>query len=144
MTMKTTIHTYCFDISKPAEKAAYESLAASLRARGLKVFETWGGDSGHYHPFSASDGAEIELETSHLFGNQWNTAPCMGSEKGWRVFDWAQDYPINFSNNIKYMHLRILREAGTRRERLHLLPALSGFRISEGIRFGIAPDGSRV
>ena len=102
--MKTTIHTYCFDISKPAEKAAYESLAASLKKQGLKVFETWGLGSGHYHPFSAYDGAEIELETSSLFNNQWNTAPCMGSEKGWRVFDWAQDYPINFSDKIKRGH----------------------------------------
>jgi hypothetical protein len=90
--MRTTIHTYRFDVNNPDEKAAYDALRAKLRSAGLKCFETWGGGS-HYKP--DLDGREIELETKHLFSNQWNTAPIDGiSDKGLRVFDWAQDYQI--------------------------------------------------
>jgi len=104
MKVKTTLHTYCFDIRNPEEKAAYAGLCEKLKGMGLSCFETWGG-TGHYHPLTAIDGREIELETAHVFSNQWNTAPIDGfSEKGYRVFDWAQDYPINFSKSIKRGH----------------------------------------
>ena len=35
----------------------------------------------------------MTLDTAFVFDNQWNTAPVEGvSDKGLRVFDWAQDY----------------------------------------------------
>jgi hypothetical protein len=52
-----------------------------------------------------AEGLPVDLETAHIFDNQWNTAPIEGiSAKGLRVFDWAEDHPINFSNNIKRGH----------------------------------------
>lgn len=101
--MKTTIHAYRFDTKNPNEKAAYDALRAKLTAQGLKCFETWGGGGSYWMP--KIDGREIELETKYLFDNQWNTAPIDGySNKGLRVFDWAQDYPINFGAHIKRGH----------------------------------------
>lgn len=102
-TIKTKLVSYYFDTSEPDQKAAYGALKAELKAQGLRCFETWGG-SGHYLPF-AENGAEVELETKQLFSNQWNTAPISGvSDNGLRVFDWAQDYPINFRKCIKRGH----------------------------------------
>lgn len=83
MIMKTILHTYSFDTSKPAEKAAHQTLCDELRktpGRGswLKAIGT--------HDISAG---EIELETEHLFENQWN------SNKG-RVFDWFEESIYNY------------------------------------------------
>lgn len=96
--MKTTLHTYCFDTRNEEEKAAYKGLVKSLTAQGLKCFRSWGGGDGHYTPFAklSSKGIAVELETAHIFENQWNTAPIGGlSDKGYRVFDWAEDYLDN-------------------------------------------------
>ena len=87
--MQTRYHAYEFDTRDAAQKANYAALRARLTAQGLKCFESHGGRS-HYNP--ALDGRTLELETKHLFENQWNTAPIEGvSDKGLRVFDWAQD-----------------------------------------------------
>lgn len=92
--MKTVIHSYNFDIRNEAEKLAYEELKLKLKSNGLKCLESHGGGS-HYSAAYAS-GLEIELETQHLFDNQWNTKPIEGlSASGLRVFDWAQDYKPN-------------------------------------------------
>lgn len=89
-TLKTRVHAYCYYIDKPEDKAAYDALKTKMAAQGTECFETWGGGT---HYLSQLDGREVELETKHLFDNQWNTAPIPGvSDKGYRVFDWAQDY----------------------------------------------------
>lgn len=108
-TLSTILHAYQFDVTKPAEKAAYTELKHKLATLGLKCFETHGGGS-HYCPDLAGP---VELETRHLFDNQWNTAPIAratskgAAEKGARVFDWAQDSRYAFANatsNIKRGH----------------------------------------
>lgn len=102
--MKTTIHTYSFDTRDENDKAAFAELEKKLKAQGLKCFETWGGGS---HYFGIPNNKTVELETEHLFNNQWNTAPIEGDEKapeGRRVHDWAQDYPVNFSAHVKRGH----------------------------------------
>jgi hypothetical protein len=99
--MKTTIHTYRFDTHKPEERAAYDTLRAQLKTQA-RCMESHGGGM-HYRP--ELDGKFIELETAHLFDNQWNTAPIPGiSDKGLRVFDWAQDYQPYGNPNIKQGH----------------------------------------
>lgn len=97
----TIYHAYHFDVHEEAEAKAYEELSAKLKGQGLECFETWGQGS-HYQP--DLDGRVLTLETSHLFENQWNTAPTEGSESGLRVFDWAQDYPISTGKHIKRGH----------------------------------------
>jgi hypothetical protein len=101
--MQTILHTYYFDTRNDAERLAYNALKGSLEAQGLECFETWGNGS-HYLGDDYLLGIGIELETEHLFNNQWNTAPFGKYEKGLRVFDWAQDYPINFDGRIKKGH----------------------------------------
>lgn len=88
--MQTICHTYYFDISKPADKAAYVQLRETLTDMGLKCFASWGGKMRHYNPELSEK--LLTLETSALFNNQWNTAPVAGiSELGLRVFDWSED-----------------------------------------------------
>lgn len=106
--IKTVLHTYEFNISKEEDRAAYEALRATLKAQGLKCFESWSPGKNSSHWLGEDwDGTSITLETDHVFDNQWNTAPIDGlSEKGLRVFDWAQDATgLNIlSPNIKRGH----------------------------------------
>lgn len=102
--MLTVIHAYNFDISQPDQKAEWETLRGKLRGMGLKCFGTWGRDS-HFLTWVSPEGSPVELETSCLFDDQWNTAPVEGvSDKGLRVFDWAMDYQPNRNPNIKRGH----------------------------------------
>lgn len=94
----TTLHTYCFDLSYPAQAEAYKALCAKLEAtpgRGSSMV-SWDAGAGHYSPFApyaGESGLPVVLETRYLFDNQWNTAPIDGvTEKGFRVFDWAEDH----------------------------------------------------
>lgn len=104
-TLQTVFYAYHFDTAKPDEREAYNALCQKLAAQGLKCFETWGAGQDYYVPFKDCDGQPVALETKDLFNNQWNTAPGFaGSDRGWRVFDWAQDYPIDFPKKIKRGH----------------------------------------
>lgn len=112
-TIQTTLHAYHFYINEPEGKAAYAALVEKLNALGLKCFETHGGDTHH----CAGLAGPVELETAHLFDNQWSTAPRKEGESGHRVFDWAQDYRPNGNRNLKRGHwieqteeMRIARE----------------------------------
>lgn len=102
-TIKTKIHAYRYDVTKPVEAKAYADLCAKMEAQGTKCFESWGVNS-HYQ--STLDGIEVELETAFIFDNQWNTAPIPGvTDKGLRVFDWAMDYkPDVWARSIKQGH----------------------------------------
>lgn len=96
-TIKTTLHTYWFDTSTEEGAAGYKQLCENMEKQGIECFETFGGvnisKGGHYAAYKKINGQVIELETKHIFNNQWNTAPITGfSESGIRVFDWAQDY----------------------------------------------------
>lgn len=94
-TIKTTLHNYYFDIRTEQGAADYKALVKTLRAAGLKCFCSHGGGS-HYLGGKMEKVQAVELETECLFANQWNTAPIPGvSEKGYRVFDWAEDYESN-------------------------------------------------
>lgn len=105
--MRTTLNLYFFDVSKPAEAKAYSELAESLIQQGLQDFHTWAPDwrRSHYGMFEAvKPSVSVELETEHLFSDQWNTAPIPGldSPTGYRVFDWASDVVEN--HNIRCGH----------------------------------------
>lgn len=93
MSLQTKIYTYYFNIEKPKEREAYRELCERLTAQGLKVFASLSLDQlkNHSNPFHKYSGETVILETEHLFNNQWNTGPFAGSDKGWRVFDWAED-----------------------------------------------------
>lgn len=100
--IKTVIHCFDFDCTKPGQNDAYIAFAAQRRAEGARLFRAWGGGS-YYMP--ALDGAEVELETAHVFDNQWNTAPVGEAKTGLRVFDWAEDAIFGPSGK-EFKHLR--------------------------------------
>lgn len=104
--MKTTFHSYFYDLRKPEEKQQYEALCKKLQGQGLICFSAWGGKGSFRH--QELDGLKIELETKFLFDNQWNTAPISELyQKGLRVFDWAEDYhsrSIGLNPNLKIGH----------------------------------------
>lgn len=98
--IKTVLHAYSFYINEPEGKAAYAELCERMKAAGVKCFETHGGGS-HYMPEIEG---YIELETKHIFDNQWNSAPRANGHNGYRIFDWAQDYLPNRNPHLKRGH----------------------------------------
>lgn len=106
--MKTILKSYYFNTQNPEEAAAYKTLAAQLAATNGKCFETWGGKGSHYNA-AWLEGVPVTLEAGHLFGNQWNTAPA-DVAGNLRVFNWAQDYPVNFDKRIKRGHYLIMTD----------------------------------
>lgn len=98
--MHTVFHAYWFDTSKPEDKAAYAELAEKLKDWPHRM-KSWG-EGSHYLP--ALNGKTVELETAFLFDNQWNTAPIEGlSDKGLRVFDWAEDAIPSFERGSRFI-----------------------------------------
>lgn len=102
MIITTTANRYTFDTTTPEGKAGYKALRAKLSGLGLQCFESHGGKELHATVGRKLQGHTLTLETKHVFSNQWNTAPVEGvSEKGLRVFDWAQDYRPGGSSTLK-------------------------------------------
>lgn len=95
-TIPTVYHAYSFDLAKPDDATAYAALSERLKATGIRQMHSLG---THYFP--SMDGITVDLETKHLFNNQWNTAPIPSAtakdaaEKGLRVFDWAEEAIFN-------------------------------------------------
>lgn len=99
--IKTIAHSYSFLIDTPEGRNGYNELLAKMAGADIKCFESHGMGS-HYMP--QLDGLTVELETAHVFDNQWNTAPIGESKSGYRLFDWVQDY-IPYDNvNLKRGH----------------------------------------
>mgnify|MGYP006370776307 CR=1 FL=1 len=100
-TIETVLHYYRFDISNPAEAEQYKALCASLKAQGLKVFDSIAQNHSKFYKeqIQPLNGQPVQLETEHLFNNQWNTTPIEGSKNGLRVFDWSE--PIYPNRKIK-------------------------------------------
>jgi len=95
--MRTTLHTYNFDTDKADEAANYRAMVVELKRQGLKVMESCSGNltednTFYFDRIRPLDGQTVELETEHLFDNQWNTAPTETSESGLRLIDWHQSY----------------------------------------------------
>lgn len=89
-TIRTVLRTFNFDTRNPAENAAWQGLKTQLSATHPRCMESSGGNS-HFLG-SRFNGLSIELETAHVFDNQWNSAPIVGlSQEGYRLFDWALD-----------------------------------------------------
>lgn len=99
-TLKTQIHFYCFNVRNSEENAAYMALRETIKAqcpegRGewMNVFAMPGSKEMKEPAHGTQD---IELETAHLFENQWNSTTA-------RVFDWYEG--INpHSRHIKFGH----------------------------------------
>lgn len=87
-TFKTKLHHFHFDSSDhPGYKAMIDKIEANKEGRGCWM-NSWGS-----RPYDYSEGnstEEVELESTHLFSNQWNEADKPGS--GRRLFDWYQEY----------------------------------------------------
>lgn len=83
-TFKATLHHYFYESgTHPGYKALKAAIKANSASRG-HLMHSWGGtdhDSG-----KGNTSEVVEIETAHVFGNQWNTAD------GRRVFDWYLEY----------------------------------------------------
>jgi hypothetical protein len=93
--MQTTLHTFKFDIREPADKLAWCELKAKLKngppCHG-PVF------SDVYSQFTAYDGTVVDLQTEHLFNNQWNM-----EQGNLRVFDFALE-SLPYNRNLRRGH----------------------------------------
>jgi hypothetical protein len=91
--IKTNIHTYRYALDIAAEAKAYKELREKLRADKRHFFNVLAEPFGK-EKHIVEDGP-IELETDHLFADQWNSTTA-------RVFDWYEAiYP---NRKIKQGH----------------------------------------
>lgn len=101
--IKTVLHHYRFDCSKGEQAKEYSDLIKNTLSK--IGFPVW---TMHLeHGYTANPGGwdfmekirksngDIELETEHLFNNQWNSAPSATSENGLRLFNWSE---CNYAN----------------------------------------------
>jgi hypothetical protein len=115
--IKTVLHSYYFDISKTEEQTAYETMVATIRESFKGDVWSWdltGGRTSNVAAWDFDDKirklgtyapgqrqqqftVEIELETKHLFADQWNSAPMPGFESGARLFNWSENVYLNRS-----------------------------------------------
>ena len=84
--MKTIIHYYEFDTKDDKQELEYNKLCNKLKAMKLTCFESIGVNRFTFYSkeIKPLDGQKIELDTEHIFDNQWDTT------KGLRVFDWSE------------------------------------------------------
>jgi len=80
-TIKTVLHAFTFNTKEPEDSAAWAELKAARKADGVKLFDTLCGTMAqdntswkYRDAFRALDGQSVELETSHIFNDQWNGA----------------------------------------------------------------------
>jgi hypothetical protein len=105
-TLTTKLHSYWFDIGNPSEAAAYNELCEKLRntpGRGSWM-HVWADTRERSH---GNGTLTVELETSCLFGNQWNTsADSPEPFRNHRVFDWYEGiYPNRSIRSGHYLDI---------------------------------------
>lgn len=134
--MQTKLHRYTFNTRNADEAKAYSELAARLRAEiaaGTRGREMHCIVTDHKRKSKPGGIEAVELETGHLFGNQWNTT-------NERVFDWFECYQHDRSlEHIKWGHwLEMTPEMlAIRRDTLKCgytgqqFPASAGFKFNE-------------
>lgn len=98
--IKTILNHYRFDLTKSDEAEAYRKLRKNVLSKiGFPVWymdysRTWPSQdqkAWDYPKLIKKAAGPVELETKHLFNNQWNTAPIPGvSDKGLRLFNWSE------------------------------------------------------
>lgn len=91
--MKTTLHHYSFDISKPEQKKLYFAMVHEIEsngpeARGHKMHSI----SDRFKASKAGTSEPVEIETECVFDNQWNSTTD-------RLFDWFEE--AIFRNGIE-------------------------------------------
>lgn len=89
-TLSTTLHRYSFDTSDEKSHAEYRQLKKQLTETHGQCFRVYG------DPIKHIDGHVFELETNHVFSNQWNTA-C-----GHRIMEWYERIVRNRSIRCGY------------------------------------------
>lgn len=93
--MKAQIKTYKFLIDKPEELQAYNAMLATIPTK--KCFNVLADTKKDFYSYNQI--IDIEIDTNHLFDNQFNTLD------GKRLFDWFEGiYP---NKNLKCGHFLI-------------------------------------
>ena len=85
---------YNYDLTDHNQAEDYKRLTQDLKKMGLKVFATYGGGSD-----SKVKTGIVNLDTSHVFDNQWNTTDDSPTNPKLRVMDWCE--PIIPNKRLK-------------------------------------------
>jgi hypothetical protein len=86
--MKTTLHYYHLS----AASDEYRDLSCNLKHKRLRLFRSFSADGYNFYEkvIKPLDRTLVELDTSYLFDNQWNTVGDEDGKGGIRVFDWSE------------------------------------------------------
>lgn len=97
MLIKTKIKYYRYELDKPQDNKEYKLLCENLKNKGLKLFDAislnnYQQKTEHFNKIKELEQRGfIELDTTYLFNNQWNTTE---ESFNLRVFNWYEEiYP---------------------------------------------------
>ncbi|GAF73499.1 unnamed protein product [marine sediment metagenome] len=133
--LKTEIHQYQYILSRESEAAEWSALNRRLLDEGRECPSMWSGaiaGPGRTKP----ETGPVELETAHLFSDQWNTA-C-----GHRVFDWYLDAHPNISKSCKRGHWLEITPAMREARRNTLVCGYCGHYQQAPAGWGCDSDGN--
>lgn len=103
--MKTKLHHFCYNIDNPKELQAYNAMVLQITKNSEGRGKWMNAIGNRDFDYSEKDTTEnIELDTIHLFDNQWNETTESGNR---RLFDWYQEVIYNEgrkNENIKRGH----------------------------------------
>lgn len=89
--MKTKLYYYYLDTSKQEESEIYKNLCEELKSKGLKLFDyislkNDNESKKYWNQIKELNNKYIELDTTYIFDNQWNT-----NNPDLRIFDWQEE-----------------------------------------------------
>ncbi len=90
----------------------YQAIVRERKAAGIEHF-------GNGPTFSSTNNGkkvdlgherDVSLETKHIFGNQWNTAPDEYSPLGFRLFNWTGSIVHHYGESCRHGHYLVITE----------------------------------
>lgn len=104
--IETYLYNYDLDLKKEGGSEKWKELQNKLLDQGLECFEVWPSENNGWN----KPDRVIMIETNHVFGNQWNTAPDETSKSGHRVFNWYLAYRDHIKSIKTGHYLKITEE----------------------------------
>ena len=109
--MKTILHSYCLDKNSSEYKEMCYNLKNVMKLKKFHVFEM-----KRIVP-AENESYVVDLETNHLFSNQWNTTETSENFKNTRIFDWFE--AANHEKGARMVHGHYLIQTDEMRDIRH-------------------------
>jgi hypothetical protein len=102
--VKTEVIAYRYDLDDSEQRIAYSQLQEQMANKGIKLMRVYSMDNSK----ESVESGFVSLDTSHLFGDQWNTTDDSESNPKRRIFNWYESIVPN--KVIRYGHYTMVTD----------------------------------